>query len=172
VKVDGGELRFRRPVALQEVKGRKSPISVSYALHGKNEVTFSLASYDHRLPLVIDPILAYSTYLGGSNIDSANGIAVAPDGSAFIAGGTFSTDFPTVHALQPNDGGPHDFPQDAFVSKISADGSTLLYSTYLGGERQDVANGIAVDAAGEAFVVGTTFSAHFPVTAGSVNTLC
>ena len=172
VKVDGGELRFRRPVALQEVKGRKSPIRISYALHGKNEVTFSLASYDHRLPLVIDPILAYSTYLGGSNIDSANGIAVAPDGTAFIAGGTFSMDFPTVHALQPNDGGPYDFPQDAFVSKISADGSTLLYSTYLGGGNQDVANGIAVDAAGEAFVVGTTFSAHFPVTAGSVNTLC
>jgi hypothetical protein len=172
VKVDGGELRFCRPVALQEVKGRKSPISVGYALHGKNEVTFRLASYDRRLPLVIDPILAYSTYLGGSNIDSANGIAVAPDGTAFIAGGTFSTDFPTVHALQPNDGGPYDFPQDAFVSKISADGSTLVYSTYLGGGNQDVANGIAVDAAGEAFVVGTTFSARFPVTAGSINTLC
>ena len=98
-------------MALQEVKGRKSPISVRYALHGKNEVAFRLASYDRRQPLVIDPILAYSTYLGGSNIDCANGIAVAPDGTAFIAGGTFSTDFPTAHALQPNDGGPSIFPR-------------------------------------------------------------
>ena len=172
VKVEGGELRFRRPVAYQNVNGAQRLIPVRYMLKGKDQVEFRLAAYDRRQPLVIDPILSYSTYLGGSSIDSANGIAVAPDGTAFIAGGTFSADFPTVHALQPNEGGPNDFPQDAFVAKISADGSTLLYSTYLGGENQDVANGIAVDAAGEAFVVGTTFSPHFPVTASSVNVAC
>jgi hypothetical protein len=87
------------------------------------------------LPLIIDPTLAYSTYLGGSNIDGANAIAVAPDGTAFIAGGTFSVDFPTAHPLQPNHGGPDDFSRDAFVAKISADGSTLLYATYLGGRQ-------------------------------------
>ncbi|MGO8792555.1 MAG: SBBP repeat-containing protein [Terriglobia bacterium] len=172
VKVRGGELRFRQPVAYQATNGAKRLIPVRYMLKGKNQVEFRLAAYDRRQPLVIDPILAYSTYLGGSSIDSANGIAVAPDGTTFIAGGTFSANFPTVHALQPNAGGPNDFPQDAFVSKISADGSTLVYSTYLGGGNQDVANGIAVDAAGEAFVVGTTFSPHFPVTAGSINVEC
>ena len=172
VEVDGGELRFRRPVAYQKTDGAKQFVPVRYALEGKDRVEFRLASYDRRQALVIDPILAYSTYLGGSSIDGANGIAVAPDGTAFVAGGTFSDDFPTAHALQPNDGGPNDFPQDAFISKFSADGSTLVYSTYLGGERQDVANAIAVDAAGEAFVTGTTFSDHFPVTAGSINGLC
>ncbi|HXW16296.1 MAG TPA: SBBP repeat-containing protein, partial [Terriglobia bacterium] len=173
VKVDGGELRFRRPRAEQRAEGHRIPINVNYALHGKNEVTFSLAKYDRRLPLVIDPILAYSTYLGGSNIDSANGIAIAPDGTAFVAGGTFSTDFPTAgtHPLQPNAGGPNDFPKDAFVTKFSADGTTLVYSTYLGGSEYDVANGIAVDAAGEAFVVGTTLSHDFP-TVSALNALC
>src|SRR6202042_1978331 len=101
---------------------------------------FAIGDYDAKRPLVIDPVLSYSTYLGGSNIDGANAIAVAPDNTAFIAGGTFSTDFPTAHPLQPNAGGGADFPQDAFVAKISADGSTLLYSTYLGGTSSDVAN--------------------------------
>ena len=141
---------------------------------GKNKVTFSLAPYDKRQPLVIDPILSYSTYMGGSNIDGANGIAVAADGTAFIAGGTFSSDFPTAGAIlcSPTLVGPRTFPRIAFVAKISADGSQLIYSTYLGGTNQDVANAIAVDAAGEAFVTGTTFSPDFPVTAGSINTLC
>ncbi len=172
VKVEGGELRFRRPVAYQRTAGANRLVPVSYVLKGKDQVEFRLAAYERRQRLVIDPILSYSTYLGGSNIDAGNGIAVAPDGTAFITGGTFSTDFPTAHALQPNDGGSLDFPQDAFVTKISADGSTLVYSSYLGGSKEDVANGIAVDAAGEAFVVGTTFSGDFPVTPGAVNTLC
>ncbi len=172
VKVAGGELQFRQPVAYQKAGGVERPVPVRYVLQGRNQVSFRLAPYDTRQPLVIDPVLAYSTYLGGSNIDYANGIAVAPDGTAFIAGGTFSADFPTAHALQPNVGGPYDFPQDAFVAKLSADGSTLLYSTYLGGTSQDVANAIAVDAAGEAFVTGTTLSTNFPVTAGSFDPLC
>jgi hypothetical protein len=172
VQVEGGELRFRRPVAYQSVEGVRRLVPVGYALKGKNRVEFRLASYDERERLVIDPILSYSTYVGGSSIDGANAIAVAPDNTAFIAGGTFSTNFPVVNPLQANAGGPADFPQDAFVSKISADGSSLLYSTYLGGKNQDVASGIAVDTAGEAFVVGTTLSPNFPVTAGSFDTLC
>jgi hypothetical protein len=173
VAVAGGDLLFKQPVAYQAGHdGSKNLVPVRYRIHGKNQVTFELASYDRLDPLVIDPILSYSTYIGGSNIDFANGIAIAPDGTAFTAGGTFSTNFPTAHALQPNDGGALDFPQDAFVLKLSADGSTLLYSTYLGGSSEDVANGIALDAAGEAFVVGTTLSRDFPITFGAFNTLC
>ncbi len=173
VQVDGGEILFRQPVAYQTLdNGARKLIPVHYGLHGSNQVTFSLASYDRHQPLVIDPILSYSTYLGGSSIDAANGIAIAPDGTAFVAGGTFSTNFPTAHPLQANDGGFKDFPQDAFVAKISADGTTLLYSTYLGGKNEDVANGIAVDAAGEAFVAGTTLSPDFPVTPGSFDVAC
>src|SRR5439155_14670171 len=139
-------------------------------LNAGNGVSFELPRYDRRRDLVIDPILAYSTYVGGTNIDYANGIAVAPDGSAFIAGGTFSTDFLTAHPIQPNQGGGPDFPLDGFVSKISADGSTLLYSTYLGGTKNDWANGIAVDDASDAYVTGVTFSGDFPVTPLALNT--
>ena len=122
--------------------------------------------------LVIDPVLSYSTYLGVGNIDGGNAIAVAPDNTAFVAGGTFSTDFPTAHALQLMPVVALIFRRMPFVSKISADGSTLLYSTYLGGENEDVANGIAVDAAGDAFVTGKTNSPHFPTTFGTLNTEC
>ena len=97
---------------------------------------------------------------------------MATDGTAFIAGGTSSADFPTAHSLQPSTGGPRDFPQDAFVSKISADGSALLYSTYLGGTEQDQANGIAVDTFGNAYVVGTTISPDYPGTAGAWDPNC
>lgn len=135
-------------------------------------VAFHVGKYDRSRRLVIDPILSYSTYLGGSNIDGANAIAVAPDKTAFITGGTFSVNFPVAHPLQPNHGGADDFYRDAFVAKISADGSTLLYATYLGGSREDVGNGIAVDALGDAYVIGTTLSDDFPVTPGSLNTEC
>ena len=145
VNVADGELRMQRPLAYQQVAGAKHIVAANYILKGPSSVGFQLGGYDQELPLVVDPTLAYSTYLGGSNIDGTNGIAVAPDATAFIVGGTFSGDFPTAHPLQPNVGGPRDFPQDAFVAKISADGSSLLYSTYLGGAGPDVANGVAVD---------------------------
>ena len=170
--VEGGEVRLHKPVAYQEAGAEKEMVAANYTLDANHQVHFEVGDYDRSRSLVIDPVLAYSSMLGGSNIDGANAIAVAPDNTAFIAGGTFSTDFPTAHPLQPNVGGPHDFPQDAFVAKISADGSTLLYSTYLGGSLQDVANGIAVDPFGDAYVTGTTESNDFPVTAGSLNTLC
>jgi Beta-propeller repeat/Abnormal spindle-like microcephaly-assoc'd, ASPM-SPD-2-Hydin len=172
VTLDGGELRFHKPVAYQEWNGAKQTVASRFVMEHRNQVAFRLGKYDTRRPLVIDPILAYSTYLGGSSIDGANGIAVAPDGTAFVAGGTFSSDFPTAHPLQPNAGGPTDFPQDAFVSKIGADGSTLLYSTYLGGKNTDVAYAIAVDDAGDAYVTGTTNSPDFPVTPSAWTTIC
>jgi hypothetical protein len=172
-RVAGGEVWLHRPSAYQEApNGAKQLVVARYLIKGRRNVALEVSKHDPRRTLIIDPILAYSTYLGGSSIDSANAIAVAPDGSAFIAGGTFSSDFPTAHPLQPNAGGPPDFPQDAFVAKISPDGSTLLYSTYLGGKRTDIAYGIAVDSLGEAYVAGTTDSPDFPVTPSVFNPLC
>ncbi len=159
------DVRLHKPVAYQKNGAEKQLVAANYILNEKGNVEFQVGNYDPARPLIVDPILAYSTYLGGSGIDTSNSIAVAPDNTAFIAGGTFSSDFPVVHALQPNEGGGVDFPQDAFVAKISADGSTLLYSTYLGGERQDSANGIAVDDFGNAYVTGNTNSDFFPVNA-------
>ena len=174
VGIAGGEVRFHKPFAYQRDGSAKTVVAANYVLEGKDQVAFKLGNYDSRRELVIDPILSYSTYLGGSNIDGANAIAVAPDHTAFIAGGTFSTDFPTAgtHPLQPNHGGPDDFSKDAFVAKLSADGQTVLYATYLGGKNQDFANGIAVDNVGDAYVVGTTLSPDFPVTPGSMDVEC
>jgi uncharacterized glyoxalase superfamily protein PhnB len=166
------DLRLHKPVAYQQIGTEKQLVAANFVLKGNDRVEFGVGNYDPSLPLIVDPILSYSTYLGGSNIDGGNAIAVAPDNTAFIAGGTFSTDFPTANPLQPNHGGPDDFDQDAFVAKISADGSKLVYSTYLGGKFQDVANGIAVDNFGNAYVTGTTLSKDFPVTVGSFNEAC
>jgi hypothetical protein len=163
-RVQSGEVHLKKPVAYQEANGGKQTVAANYLLRRDGRVAFELGKYDKSRTLVIDPILSYSTYLGGSNIDGANAIAVAPDKTAFITGGTFSIDFPTVHPLQANAGGPSDLPQDVFVAKLSADGSALLYSTYLGGKNQDVGNGIAVDAFGDAYVTGATLSPDFPVT--------
>src|SRR5690348_8731412 len=154
--VPGGELSFLKPVAYQQAAGQRRPVKAEYVIDGQGEVAFRVGEYDRAQPLVIDPVLAYSTYLGGSNIDGANAIAVlSSDGTAFVTGGTFSTDFPTQHPLQPNAGGESDFPTDAVVAKLSADGGTVLYSTYLGGSKEDAGNGIAVDSLGDAYVTGT-----------------
>ena len=166
------DLRLHKPVAYQEINGEKQLVAANFVLKGNDKVAFKLGAYDRALPLIVDPILSYSTFLGGSGIDSASAIAVAPDNTAFVAGGTFSTDFPGAHPIQPNHNGPDDFNKDAFVAKISADGSSLLYSTYLGGKEQDTATSIAVDAAGDAFVGGTTISPDFPVTPTSFDVLC
>ncbi len=98
--------------------------------------------------------LLYSTYLGGAN-DNVEGIAVDPAGNAYVAGSAVSADFPIVNPLQAR-------RQGAFVAKLNANGSALVYSTYLGGSRGEVARGIAVDIAGSAYVIGYTSSSDFP----------
>jgi Beta-propeller repeat/Abnormal spindle-like microcephaly-assoc'd, ASPM-SPD-2-Hydin len=110
--------------------------------------------------------LSYSTYLGGSAVDEGQAIAVDTNGVAYVTGGTSSTDFPTVSAIQPTLAGPTVYPGDAFVSKVNAYGSGLIYSSYLGGGDQDVGNGIAVDSSLAVYVTGSTSSTDFPVTSG------
>ncbi len=166
LRVDGGDVVFRAPVAYQETEGARRIVPSRYVLK-KNQVGFRVGSYDRSRPLVIDPTLACSTYIGGSSIDGANAIAVAPDDTAFITGGTFSSDFPVVHPILPFGG-----DEDAFVAKISSDGSTLLYATYLGGTNQDYGSGIAVDTFGDAYVTGSTDSPNFPSTPLVFQPLC
>src|SRR5205823_2936449 len=114
-------------------------------------------------PLVIDPTLVYSTYLGGSGDDVGFGIAVDGAGSAYVTGYTSSTNFPTQSPFQSvYGGGPSAVPYDAFVAKLNAAGSTLVYSTYLGGSTHDDGLSIAVDGAGSAYLTGYTLSANFP----------
>lgn len=110
---------------------------------------------------MIDPTLAYSTYLGGSSGDTASGVAVDSSGNAYIGGSTTSTDFPTQDASQSGYGGG---VADAFVAKLNSSGTALVYSTYLGGDDADDASGIAVDGSGSAYVTGGTTSSNFPTT--------
>jgi beta-propeller repeat-containing protein len=144
----------RKPVILQEGKR----IEGGYVVRGR-QVAFELAHYDSGKPLVIDPVLAYSTYLGGGLIDQGLGIAVDGSGNAYVTGFTDSIDFPSGSSFQISYGGGN---FDAFVTKINAAGSGRVYSTYLGGDISDQATGIAIDGAGNAYVTGFTSSFNFP----------
>jgi len=149
------------PTIYQEINGIKQIIKGGYILHDKNHVGFQVSSYDTALPLVIDPMLSYSTYLGGALDDHVNAIAVDSSGNAYVTGSTRSTDFPTTNPIQGSFGGGFD---DAFVTKINAAGDAHVYSTYLGGTSNDNAFGIDVDSSGNAYVVGFTTSTNFPTT--------
>jgi hypothetical protein len=129
-----------------------------FVLDARNHVRFALGPYDHTQPLIIDPVLHYSTNLGGNISGDSGAIAVDSSGSAYVTGGAGSTDFPTSNPLQANLNGS----LNCFVSKLSPDGSALVYSTYLGGSNFDYCTGIAVDASGNAYVAGVTSSTDFP----------
>ncbi|MBI4465461.1 MAG: SBBP repeat-containing protein [Acidobacteria bacterium] len=158
VRTPGEPVRFRKPVIYQETDGRRQEIAGEYALQGGDQVRFEIAAYDPGKPLVIDPALVYSTYLGGSGEDLGHAIAVDSSGSAYITGETNSTNFPTATPLQGTLGGN----ANAFVTKLNPSGSALLYSTYLGGNGIDRGFAIAVDASGTAYVAGGTSSGNFP----------
>jgi len=172
--VQKGEVRLEKPRIYQEVDGARIEISGNYILKSAHEAGFQIADYDRSRPLIIDPVLAYSTYLGGSGGnnggDSANAIAVDSDGNAYVTGSAGSIDFPTTPGAFQT-AGPTPCPTgagcssvDAFVTKLNAAGSALVYSTYLGGSHRNYSNAIAVDSAGNAYVTGKTCSTDFPTT--------
>jgi hypothetical protein len=157
----GGEtLRQRAPIAFQPARswGQERDAVAARFVVEQNIVRFKLGRYDHERPLVIDPlILGYSTYLGGLGSDDGQSIAVAETGQAYITGWTASEDFDTVNAVDATGGDP----RDAFVSKLSADGSFLVWSTYLGGAAEEFGRGIALDSNGAAYITGSTNSTNF-----------
>jgi len=161
LRLPGRTVRLRRPVAYQEIGGRRMPICAEYELRGRREAGFRLAAYDRSRPLVIDPVLSYSTFLGGGGSDSGLDIEVDAAGNAYVAGRTLSVNFPTSNPFQGAFGGGGT-NGDAFVAKLNPAGSALVYSTYLGGSASDVAVGLAVDQAGNAYVAGSTRSLNFP----------
>ena len=124
---------------------------------------FALGSYERTKPLVIDPSLAYTTYLGGSNKDRGQGIAVDSNGNAYVTGESLPVNFPITNTLtNPNQSG-NAGSWDVTVTKINPGGDALVYSTYIGGEGDDGGYGIAVDAAGSVYVGGQSMSDNFPV---------
>ncbi len=153
----GGELVKDAPVLYQEIDGARHTIAGRYLLDD-GQVRFEIGAYDRTLPLVIDPILSYSTYLGGKGNDRGYGIAVDSAGNAYIAGYTVATNFPTKNSWQAASAGG----DDVFVTKLNSTGTGLIYSTYLGGSSSDWAFGIALDSSNNAYVTGWTVSTDFP----------
>jgi Beta-propeller repeat len=153
----GRELIQQAPKVYQRIGDVERLIPGRYVLTS-NRLGFEVAAYDTAQSLVIDPVLNYSTYLGASNDELGQSIAVDRDGQAYVTGGTTSIDFPTMNPQQQDFGGD----RDAFVLKLTADGQQLVYSTFLGGDGFDIGLGIAIDGKGRAYVTGATDSTNFP----------
>jgi len=158
----------------QEFDGAKKPVDGGYVILGSSSeapaelpsVGFHIAQYDPGKTLYIDPLLSYSTYLGGTDYDFGYGIAVDSSGCAYLTGWTYSVNFPTKNSLQLGNAGG----ADVFVAKLNASGNALLYSTFVGGSGDDFGMGIAVDSTGAAYITGYTNSTDFPTTSGAIST--
>jgi hypothetical protein len=166
LRTDTGEIRQTKPVVYQQIDNAKRIVPAGYLIKDNKQIAFQVADYDRTKPLVIDPTLAFSTFLGGSGVDIGNAITVDSAGNAYITGGVVSTNFPvTPGAFQTTKAGGFDF--DAFVTKMNATGTALIYSTYFGGNNRDLGNDIAIDAAGNAYVIGQSDSSNLPTTPGA-----
>jgi hypothetical protein len=151
-----------KPYIYQQINGEKKQIEGEFTLSSDMDLEFRLGPYEQTHTLVIDPTLslAYSTYFGGSgSSNSGTDIAIDVLGSAYITGSTNSTDFPLQDPFQSMLNGT----QSAFISKLSPDGQSIVYSTYLGGDNSSSGRAIAVDSSGSAYVIGNTTSTDFPL---------
>src|SRR5438876_371608 len=211
IESGGSEIRLHKPVVYQVDEGQQEPGNIQadheyarvegadfkhfvegkYLLKDTHTVAFEIAAYDPSKPLTIDPVLSYSSFLGGNGEDEGNAIAIDSTGSAliystylggsgnndqglsiavdsagdaYVTGFTDSLNFPTMNAFQPSLGGGS---LDAFVTMLNPVGSALLYSTNLGGSGDEQATGIAIDSSGNAYVTGNTGSTNFPTTVGA-----
>lgn len=153
-----GQLHFQTPSVYQELNGNRVPLSGAYVMSDTTHVRFRVASYDQSKPLVIDPVLVYSTYLGGSGDDEPSGIAVDNAGNVYVAGYTDSTDFPSADLGSLPSGDTH-----VFIAKLDAAGSNLVYADYLGGNSQDYGYALVLDANNDVYVTGSTASSDFPL---------
>ncbi len=158
LRMRDGEIRQERAVVYQEGARGKRSVDARYTLLGDGEVGFALGGFDPSQTLVIDPVLVYSTFLGGSDVDIAWGIAHDATGSIYVGGYTRSLNFPVDGPVQPGNSGMN----DVFVTKAKNDGGGIVYSTYIGGSSDDVAYDLAVDGSGAAYVTGRTWSPNFP----------
>lgn len=159
----GEQFRQHRPVAYQHRDGQRVLVASRYRLAGNRRVEFELGRYDAARPLVIDPVLGYSSYFGGSGLDRAWDIATDAAGFVYIAGETMSAQLAaTAGAFQTNYGGGSTAGGDAFVAKLKTDGASLVYLTYLGGKTHDGALGLALGTSGSAYLTGFTGSSDFP----------
>jgi hypothetical protein len=173
VSTPAGSFHDAAPYAYQVINGRHVPVTAAYTLatptaDGSYEYSFQLGAYDPTRPLVLDPAyILYAGFIGGSQRDNGYSVAVDADGYAYVTGETHSiADFPAV--IGPDlvhNGGPYN--GDAFIAKVKADGTGLVYAGFIGGAGEDYGYGVAVDADGYAYVTGQTASDNFPATPGA-----
>jgi hypothetical protein len=155
-----GTLRHAPPVVYQESASGRRRVAGRYVARGPQRIGFEVGDYDRSLPLVVDPVITYSTLLYGESYEYGTDVAVDATGHAYITGYTQSATFPTSGtSVQPF----HRGPSDAFVTKFAPDGKTLVYSTFVGGSSNEIGFGIAADALGNAYVTGMTLSGDFPL---------
>ncbi|MBW2011189.1 MAG: SBBP repeat-containing protein [Deltaproteobacteria bacterium] len=177
---DGGRVIQKKPVIYQETEGNRNYLTGKFRLHQlpftpdnlqsaaqkstlikRFVYSFEVASYNKDISLIIDPVLVYSTYLGGRGDDAiycGQHIAVDSDGNVYIAGSTESDDFPTKAPLYPDLWGQW----NSFVTKINSTGTELIFSTYIGGSGKDTIKDIAIDSSGNIYITGDTYSDDFP----------
>ncbi len=166
VRCPYGEMRQLKPLIYQEAGGQRREIEGRFVARSREEIGFEISHYDPDKALVIDPVISFSTFLGGSQDDESSDIALDPSGNVYVVGQTKSLNFLTKNPFQST----LDGPSDIFVTKLSNTG-TLVYSAYLGGLGDDSGFGIRADPAGNAYIVGATISGNFPTVAGSFRTV-
>ena len=179
------DLIFRKPVVYQQVDGARKPVAGAWLVAANGDVSFQIGAYDRTRELVIDPLIAYASYFGGAGEDEINASTLNAANQLYAVGQTFSASLPSgTGEFQPmRSASKNSNYHDGFVTKFSADGSTVLWTTYLAGAGDDMATGVAVNAADQAYVVGNTQSCgsggtsintagEFPFTADSIQTLC
>ena len=161
----GGSIVQPKPVIYQAVKDKRRYVTGNYVIDSKNQVGFRLGSYDKTSPLVIDPVLIFATYLGGSGTEEGVGVATDFEGNAYIVGTTSSLNFPIkAGGFQTTKAAG----KDVFVTKLNPNGNGVVYSTFIGGSLDDFGYGIAIDSNGNTYITGTTASANYPATAGAL----
>lgn len=161
---DQQEITMHKPIIYQFINNEKKFIDGSFILLANNTVGFSIHEYDLTKELVIDPVLSYSTFLGGSAFDQISDVTVDTLGNAYVTGSTASANFPTTAGVvQPAIAGGI----DAFITKFNSTGTAQIYSTYLGGTGSDGGSSIAIDSANNAYICGSTNSVNFPTTGGA-----
>ena len=158
LSANGAKLHFESPVVYQESNGQRLPVSGGYVMKDSSHIGFQVVNYNSNKALVIDPVLEYSTYLGGSGTDQPVGIAIDNSGNVYIAGYTNSANFPlaALGSLPAN-------TDHVFVAKLDSTGSNLVYADYIGGNSDDYGVALALDSANEVYVTGATQSSNFPV---------
>ena len=158
IGIGGAQMTQHAPVLYQVVNGQRQAVAGRYVIGADKEVHFQVGTYDHTQTLVIDPLISYASFFGGSDVDSAQAIALDAAGNIFITGATSSTNFPLKGSLQGSIAGS----SDVFVAEFDPSGTNLLFSTYVGGGGIDNGMALRLDAAGNVYVAGEPTSGNFP----------